>query len=86
MKSYLWIIRYWSVQYAALSPYASPFAKIAARLEFEQIGNFDCVHDGLHAIAEIADVTLTVVAEKVQAVFYLIFKKINISYSLENEQ
>ena len=57
-----------------------------AKLELEQIGNVDCVHDGLHVIAEIADVTLTVVAEKVQAVFYLIFKKINISFSLENEQ
>jgi hypothetical protein len=50
-----------------------------ARLEFEQIANVDCVHDGLHVIAEIADVTLTVVAEKVQAVFYLVIKKININ-------
>lgn len=78
MKLYLWIIRYWSVQYAALRPCASPFAKIAARLEFEQIGNVDCVHDALHVIAEIADVTFIVEAVLLQATFYLYVIKLKI--------
>ena len=73
MKLYLWIIRYWSVQYAALRPCASPFAKIAARLEFEQI-----VHDGLNVIAEIADVTFIVEAVLLQATFYLYVIKLKI--------